>query len=242
MIRTVSIAALLAASAALALPTLMPASSDEPSDWSNLPAFTGIKASRGVDVEFTTGGPQSVQAEAIRGDLEDLEIYVDDDFLVVRRKDKNGWNWGGNRDKFLVTVSAPQLSDVIASSGADVDGSGLSGDLVGVDSSSGADIDVTDISAGEVRAEASSGSGISISGTCDSLRAESSSGADIDAGNLICDDVRADASSGSDIEAYATRSLRADASSGADIDVGGSPSVVDVDKSSGGDVDYDRAN
>ncbi|MEO0722369.1 MAG: DUF2807 domain-containing protein, partial [Pseudomonadota bacterium] len=113
---------------------------------------------------------------------------------------------------------------------------------VGVASPSCALIAVTDISAGEVRAEASSGSGISISGTCDSLRAESSSGADIDAGNLICDDVRADASSGSDIEAYATRSLRADASSGADIDVGGSPSVVDIDKSSGGDVDYDRAN
>ncbi len=198
--------------------------------------FSGIDVSAGIDVTFSTGSSYSVSAENKNGDFSDLKIETSDDALVISRVKKNwtsGWN---KRQKYAVTVTAPSLSFINASSGSDITGSGLSGDQVSLSVSSGADIDVSDIDAVSVSLESSSGSDLNASGTCDSVSADSSSGSDIEASGLICRIGDADASSGSDIEIHATESVTADASSGADIDVYGGPTITDIDKSSGGSV------
>lgn len=197
-------------------------------------SFTEIDVSGGLDVEFTTGGAQSVTVLNKKDDFSDIIVEVKGDTLVLKRKKKN---WGGwkKRQQYLVTVSAPVLSAIEASSGSDVDGSGLSG-AVSIDASSGADVDISDIQAKTVGLESSSGSDITVSGTCSDVRADSSSGSDISAKALKCETARAEASSGSDISLYATKTVSADVSSGADVDVYGSPTDVRSDKSSGGSV------
>lgn len=198
-------------------------------------SFTEIDVSGGLDLEFTAGGAQSVTVLNKKDDFSDIVVEVKGDTLVLKRK-KN--NWGGGwkkRPQYLVTVSAPVLNAIEASSGSDVDGAGLTG-VVSIDASSGADVTVRDIQASSVGLESSSGSDITVAGTCSDVRAESSSGSDIEAKSLICANGRADASSGSDISIYVSGSLRAEASSGADIDVYGGPTDVASDKSSGGSV------
>ena len=196
-------------------------------------SFDGIEVSAGIDVNFETGGGQSVSVENKDGNFDDIIVEVRGGKLVLKRPRQIGW---GKRPRYAVTVSAPILSSVEVSSGADAIGSGLSGEQVRIETSSGADADITGIDAVNVSLASSSGSDLNASGTCDGVTADSSSGSDIEAGDLHCRIGAADASSGSDITIYASESVSADASSGADIDVLGGPTDADIDKSSGGSV------
>lgn len=198
-------------------------------------AFTGLEVSAGINVNFETGQARSVSVRNAKDNFDDIIVEVKGDTLILKRPRKIGW---GKRTRYTVTVSAPSLDRVEASSGADVTGSGLSGDEVSISSSSGADATITGIDAQTVRLESSSGSDIEASGTCDRVIADSSSGADIEAGDLVCRIGDADASSGSDITIHVSESINADVSSGADIDVYGQPEARNTDKSSGGSVNF----
>jgi len=201
----------------------------------DLGAFNKIDISAGLDLAFEAGGAQSISVENEKGDFSDIDVFVRGDTLVLKRK-KNNWGWNNRRERYSITVTAPQISDVEASSGSDVTGRNMSGDQVSIDVSSGADVVVTGVDGGTVRIETSSGSDASVAGTCQTVRAESSSGSDIEARDLVCETGYADASSGSDITIHATSSVNAEASSGADVNVYGGPTTVDSDKSSGGSV------
>lgn len=233
MTRTVSVAAI---AALLALPAIA-----ETASYDDLPSFTGLSVANGLDAEFVTGEAQSVVAEGPSKELEKLDIYVDDGILKLRRE-RSGWGWGGSRERVVIKVSAPTLDRLYVSSGADAEGSGMSGEEVVIEVSSGSDAVVDGVEAGTVYLSSSSGADLTASGTCDHLEAESSSGSDIDAEDLRCNSVEADASSGSDIEAYAVTAVKASASSGADIDISGNPTDIDTDKSSGGSVNVARVN
>ncbi len=196
-------------------------------------SFDGLEVSAGIDVNFETGGSQSVSVENKDGDFDDIIVEVKGGKLVLKRPRKIGW---GKRPRYNVTVSAPSLNSVEVSSGADVTGSGLSGERVRIETSSGSDADISGIDAVNVSLHSSSGSDLDASGTCDSVTAHSSSGSDLEAGDLVCRLGEADASSGSDLTIYASESVDADASSGASVNVRGGPTDADIDKSSGGSV------
>lgn len=226
MIRYLSTAAI----AALALtPVAFADTKSFPAD-----GFTKLDVSAGIDVTFSTGGDFSVTAENRKGDFSELKIYTKGDTLYIGRPDRR-WGWG-KREQYSVTVSAPSLSGLEASSGSDVEGSGLSGAEVRIEVSSGADATVRNIQASAIRLDTSSGSDLTASGTCESVRAQASSGSDIEAKDLICANGRAEASSGSDITIHVTGKVTADVSSGADITVYGGPTENKIEKSSGGDV------
>lgn len=199
-------------------------------------AFNNIDISAGLDLEFTAGEAQSISVENSKGDFSDIEVLVRGDTLVLKRKKNMNWGWNRKRARYGITVTAPQISGLEASSGSDVSGRNMSGDEISIDVSSGADVAVTGVNGGTVMIETSSGSDADVSGTCVTVRAESSSGSDIEARDLICQNGYADASSGSDIAIHASVSVNADASSGADVDVYGGPTDVQSDKSSGGSV------
>lgn len=197
-------------------------------------SFTNIDISAGLDLEFQEGASQSVTVENTKGDFSDIEVLVRGDTLVLKRK-KN-MNWGQRRQRYGISVSAPMISGLEASSGSDVSGSGMSGEAISIDVSSGADVSVTGVNGGTVTIDTSSGSDATVSGSCVTVRADASSGSDLEARDLICQNGEADASSGSDIAIHVTGSVRADASSGGDVDVYGGPTDVTTDKSSGGSV------
>ena len=203
--------------------------------------FDKIQVSSGLDVYFEAGEDTSVSAEQRDGNWDDLEVSVRGDTLVLKRPRRSGFSWG-RRPSYSITVSAPIVSELSVHAGSDVEGKGMSGETVIISTSSGSEAEVEDIEAENVELEASSGSDLTVSGTCLNVEAKSSSGADIEADELICETAKASASSGSDIELFASVRLVASASSGADIDVEGSPTDVNVEKSSGGSVDVEKVN
>lgn len=227
MIRTLTAASLVALG-------LAGAASAETRDY-DVGSFTKIDVSAGLDLSFEQGAAGPVSVENANGDFSDIEVKVKGDTLVLKRV-KNNWGWGRKRERYGITVSAPVISDIDASSGSDVAGRGMSGADIRISVSSGADVTVTGVDGGTVSIKTSSGSDASVAGSCVAVRAQSSSGSDLEARDLVCQRGEADASSGSDLSIHVTNSVNADASSGADIDVYGGPTTVDSDKSSGGSV------
>jgi hypothetical protein len=86
--------------------------------------------------------------------------------------------------------------------------------------------------------EANSGASITATGTTETLELIAGSGADIDTTGIQASDVAFDAASGANVKLWASRTVTGEASSGADVDIEGNPERVNVDTSSGANVDY----
>lgn len=179
--------------------------------------FSRIKVAQGIEANVRIGESISVSAQGPDGKMDKLDISVQGDELVIRRKRNRSWGWNSDSSNFEVTITAISLSSIDVSSGADVSVTGLNEQSVSLDASSGASMDVA--------------------GVCESLSADASSGSRISADNLQCKQVSADVSSGAAIDVYASDRFTGDASSGGDIDVFGNPEQVLTDESSGGDID-----
>ena len=239
------IAALSAAAMVLAF-GISPSASAETRTF-DLPAFDAVTVTSGVDAEIIVGGDQSVRAEAESGDILDklelsvrngrLTIEIDRNFLdFIFDGGLSEWFSGG--PKVTVHLTTPVLTELEARSGSDVRARGMTGDNLSIDASSGATIDARELTADFVAVDGSSGAWAGVSGTCSRLQGDVSSGAQLSLSELICRDVRVEASSGARASVYATESIEAEASSGGKVGVSGGPREIEVDTSSGGDVDF----
>lgn len=230
----------LVAGAVLAL--LIPAAASAADRTYDLPEFTAVDISSGIDAQITVGGTQSIAATARdEAELDELKIDVQDGTLKVWR------DWDlfslldslGDDTETRLVIAVPTLTSANADSGSDVAVSGMSGDAISLEASSGADLHATDIRAVSIDVNASSGSDLQANGTCTTLAVNVSSGSNADLEDLACTDADVNASSGSDVELRASGSLKANASSGADISVRGNPATRDIEESSGGGVDFE---
>src|SRR5262249_39031188 len=147
-------------------------------------------------------GPYSVVAEATNGgDFKDLVVEQKGDALVVH---KESHNWGfGSSKHYIVTVTAPSIERLDASSSADIDAHNYTFK----------DLRVSVTSSGDVR----------VSGTCGMLDVEANSSGDFKGKDLRCESAKADASSSGDIDVYASKSVVGHASSSGDVRIHGNP-------------------
>jgi hypothetical protein len=175
----------------------------------NLSGFTGVEANAGTDVNVTVGPGFSVDVTG--PGAERIVTRVHGDTLVVERE--HGFHWGAS-PRARVTVTMPRVEGLSASSGADLNVTGVDSSEIALDSSSGADLRV--------------------SGRCASFTADASSGADLWAQELRCENGSVDASSGADARVFASGRLNVDASSGGGVVAYGNPGIGNVDLSSGG--------
>ncbi len=173
--------------------------------------FASVSASGGAHVELAVGPAFSVDVEG--RDAAQIITRVQSGRLIVQPV--RGWRWGGRRDA-LVRVTMPSVEALDASSGAELDASGVNADALALDASSGAELTVT--------------------GACRAFTADASSGARIDARQLQCGAGSVDASSGANAFVHVSGILNVDASSGANVSVAGSPEIGDISLSSGGSL------
>jgi hypothetical protein len=179
----------------------------------NLSGFTEISASSSADVVLKQG-PFSVSAESSGGDFKDLIVEVRGDTLVVGR-DSDGWNFGG-RPRYTVTVTAPSIEELRASSSADIVASGYNFKTLEV--------------------SVSSSGNVTLSGSCTDLDLNVSSSGDFRGTDLRCDNARVSASSSGDADVFAAKSANAKASSSGDVRIHGKPATFDKSTSSSGSV------
>lgn len=213
--------------------------------------FNKLSAGSGIDVIYTNGA-QSVKVIADENIIDHIITEVKGNELIIKRKNKINISWS---KKMEVQVSAPTLTAVSVSSGADFLGKdkittknfslssssgadvniSVNASEISINNSSGADINAV-VNAKQITVDAGSGADISLQGSANNAVLSASSGADIEAYNLAVESCEANASSAGDIEVTVSKSLQADASSGGDISYQGNPATVDESSSSGGDV------
>lgn len=183
--------------------------------------FDRVKGSDGLDVYLTEGTENKIVVEADENLMDIIETEISNGRLHITTNE----NIGRAKSK-KVHVTYVNLTEVGASSGADVIGNSvLRGERITLDSSSGADLEV-EVNAKDVYAESSSGADLKVSGKATSLSANASSGSDIKARDLEVLTCTADASSGADITVNVKERLDGEASSGGDIKYYGNPEAV----------------
>lgn len=183
--------------------------------------FSGIKASRGLDVYITQGNTMSLSVEADEN-LQDiiitkvknnvLQIYADENIKSAKAK------------KVMLTIN--DIKNISASSGSHIFTTNtINGNRLELFTSSGASIKI-EVDAKVIECSSSSGSSIHVSGSADELYANSFSGSHIKARDLKTNNTTAKASSGSGITVNTSEELYANASSGAHVKYYGNPQKV----------------
>lgn len=207
----------------------------ETRDYSNT-GFDSIHAASGINVVLSQG-PFAVKAEAPEGNLDKILIEQNGSELKVSRKSEISW-FGGN-GHYVVNVTAPVITSISASGGADLETSALQAETLALSASGGGDLALKGLRVTTLSASASGGGDIDAAGTCNTATITTSGGGDFDGTQLDCANVTASASGGGDVDVRASASATGDASSGGDIRFIGSPATFNKQESSGGDVSVD---
>ena len=205
----------------------------------DLPPFSAVEVSAGVEAQLGSGIQQLVWAEAEDAEaLDRLRLEVRGKTLHVSfRHGFLGFAFGGHK-RLLVSIAAPVIERATASSGADVHLVGSPSPQLEVECSSGAQFLAESIDVERLTARCSSGSKLTLSGTAMIAELASSSGSSLDADGLEALRIDADSSSGSRISAAARDAARVDASSGASVELRGRPARVKQHSSSGGSIRF----
>lgn len=202
----------------------------------NNSGFDSVHASSGINVVLSQG-PFAVKAEAPEGNLDKILIEQNGSELKVSRKSEISW-FGGN-GHYVVNVSAPAITSISASGGADLEGHALQAEALSLSASGGGNLDLKGLKVTTLSASASGGGDINAAGACGMATITTSGGGNFDGSDLDCANVTASASGGGDIDVQASASANGDASSGGDIHFIGSPATFNKQESSGGDVSVD---
>ncbi len=193
--------------------------------------FTEVKGSAGLDVYLTQGDENKIVVEADENLLQYIETDIENGKLHVTTSE----NIGRSKSK-KVYVTYKQLSNIEASSGADVTGNTvIKSEFLSLKSSSGADLNV-EVFAKDLTAKTSSGADLRVKGKASSLIADASSGSEINAKDLLVISCNAEASSGAEVTVNVKEQLETHVSSGGDINYYGNPVSVNSNESHSGSV------
>lgn len=195
--------------------------------------FDAIDASAGINVVLSQG-PFDVKAQAPEGNVDKIIVEQSGATLKVRRKEE--FTWFGGNGHYVVNVSAPAISKVAVSGGADLETAALQADTLELSATGGGDIDLKGLKVTTLTASTAGGGDISAEGACTTATISASGGGNFDGERLGCVNVTAAASGGGDIDIGASGVASGDASSGGDVRFFGSPGTVNKQESSGGDV------
>lgn len=202
----------------------------------DLGAFQEVSASGGHNVTLIQSDQNYAEIKMIKGDRDNLEVYVSGDRLKVKTK-KGLWNSSKTKAEVKVYY-AQKLRDIDASSGSSISSYDIvKSDRLSIDASSGAKCDIK-VESDELDIDISSGARIKTTGHTGSQTVDVASGAKYEGRELISNYTVAEASSGAKAIVHCTKRIKADSSSGGSVVYYGKPSDIDADagKWSGGSV------
>jgi hypothetical protein len=202
-------------------------------------AFHRVRVSQGLEADVSQSGQASV---VVRGDdnlVALVKTDVENGVLVIHMVE--GSHGFHSELGLKVTVKAPALDGVSASSGGHLKLTEASGSVLDVQASSGSAVEAAGLNEGVMKVDASSGSEIKLAGKAKEVRLECSAGSNVKAGELSAEAVRVEGSSGATVQVTASSSVRGSLSAGSHLSVHGSPSVREISTSSGGSYDFEGA-
>lgn len=201
--------------------------------------FSSLKAKQSINVIYTASETFSVTADVEDDDFDELIVAMRGDALVLERPKKRTLWFGNNRNRpdITVYVSAPTLSAVQVSSGAQFEGDNLTANSLNLSASSSADIEIATVSTGNLKSSASSSGTIELAGTCTAFDGGASSSGQISGDGLVCQSADIDASSSGKVTlGIDGGSVDVNLSSSGRAELSGNCDLLEASASSGADV------
>lgn len=195
--------------------------------------FGAISASAGIEVFLTQDSVVKVVVEADDNLQQIIKTEVSNGELKIYPKERIR-----SCESKKVYVTFKTVHSLEASSGSEIKSKmELKMPALQLSVSSGANMDLG-LAVKNLTADGSSGGNVKLTGSSESFEVEGSSGANIKARDLIVKTCSVGASSGANIKVNVSEKITAQASSGGNIEVKGNPKERNVQKSSGGNVDF----
>lgn len=187
----------------------------------NIPGFTGISVSGGIDIYITQGGEDGIAVSASETKYRDrIKTEVKDGLLKIWY-DSEGMSWGTGNKKLRGYISFKNINQLHASGSSDVY---ISGTLKATDLtirlSGSSDLKGT-VDIENLKAGMSGASDITINGKVGSLNIDASGSSDFKDFDLVTQNCEAHVSGSSDIQITVEKELNATASGSSDIRIKG---------------------
>ena len=196
-------------------------------------AFDAISSSAGIEVILLQDSIVKVLVEADSNLQEIIKTEVSNGELKIYPQKRIS-----SCESKKVFITFKNIHSLEASSGSEQKSNTvLKLETVHISVSSGASVNL-ELAAIKLTIDGSSGGNIKLKGTTESLDVDGSSGANIKTQELQSKTCNAGASSGANVKINVTEKINAKASSGGNIKVVGNPKEKNVEKSSGGDVEF----
>ncbi|MBN2812862.1 MAG: DUF2807 domain-containing protein [Bacteroidales bacterium] len=197
----------------------------------DLPGFTGIKASAGLDVYLTQGDTQLVEVEAdenlqewIRTEVNGGVLHIYSEKMIRMAKTRK------------VNITCKTIDNIDISSAAEITGiNRFKTDKLDIDMSSAGELNL-ELDANEVNISMSSAGNAQLKGMTQLLKADLSSAGDLDAFELEAKKGDITVSSASTARVFVTEEARFRSSSAASIQYKGEPRLAEINTSSAGSV------
>lgn len=145
--------------------------------------FSAVDAAGPDDVDVRVGSGYSIRAEGDPKVLDRLEIVRDGDSLSIRRKQKSGFSWGGDRGA-KVYVTMPRMTGARITGSGDMTIDHVEGDAFTAKTTGTGDLTVSTISVQNATLGSTGTGNLHLSGTAQSVDLSVTGTGDIDAPGL----------------------------------------------------------
>jgi len=191
----------------------------------NVPGFSGITVSGGIDIYLTQGNEDGIAVSATETKYRDrIKTEVKNGMLKIWY-DGQGFSWNSGNKKLRAYISFKNINQLHASGSSDVYISGtLKAADLAIELSGSSDLKgVVDIET--LKAGISGASDISISGKVGSLNIDASGSSDFKNYDLVVQNCEAHASGSSDVQVTVEKELNGSASGSSDIRIKGNGQI-----------------
>ena len=189
----------------------------------NTTGFNSIDISGAMKVHIKQDATASVRVETDQNLMEYIEIFNDDNTLVI--KQKNGVNLDPSKD-IVIYVTAPLFKDIDVSGASHIIGDGpiTANDELGINVSGASDVNL-EVNVPKLRSELSGSSHLNLKGKTALFSVKASGASGIKGYDLVTDNAELDLSGASDAEVNATEKLNVEASGASRVLYKGKPSI-----------------
>lgn len=197
--------------------------------------FARIELRGADDIEVSTGGDFSVRAEGDPAILDQLEVRIDGDRLIVGRKDRAGWNWGGDDDGDVrILVSMPTIRGGMLAGSGDLTINRATGDFDGDLAGSG-DMTIGILQGGRADFSLAGSGTIAASGQIDRFELSIAGSGNFDAPGLTASNAEINIAGSGDVRALVNGDASIAIMGSGDVDLG-PQARCNVNKLGSGDV------
>lgn len=155
-------------------------------DWAALTGFTAIDATGPDNVVVTLGNSFSVQAEGDARAIKLLDIHVEGEQLVIKRRSGGGSFWGdGDSGAATVRVTLPAITGANLTGSGDVSVDRVEGKAFDIDLTGSGNLKIASLKVGALKADLTGSGDIDLAGNADDARFSVTGSGNIEADKLV---------------------------------------------------------